>query len=123
MHGNTLYGEQRPNCIILDEIDGIDGRASIDALITIIKAPLKSAVATSGGGKNTSGRGGQKGDKSGDRGDHDGGAERGDKGGRGSKMSSNGLALTRPLICVCNDQFAPALRELRKVRLLSTHIA
>jgi chromosome transmission fidelity protein 18 len=80
MHGNTLYGEQRPNCIILDEIDGIDGRASIETLVNIVKAPLKSGSA-----------------------------------GKGKKSASHALALTRPLICVCNDQFAPALRELRKV--------
>ena len=26
------------------------------------------------------------------------------------------LSLIRPLICICNDQYAPALRELKKVR-------
>ena len=30
-------GPSRPNCIILDEIDGVDGRATIDALLAIIK--------------------------------------------------------------------------------------
>jgi len=30
-------GQSRPNCIILDEIDGVDGRATIDALLAIIK--------------------------------------------------------------------------------------
>ena len=54
----------RPNCIILDEIDGIDGRASIEALLAIVKAPLPRR-----------GAGGHQ-----------------------------ALALTRPLICICNDQ-------------------
>jgi hypothetical protein len=30
-----VFGDNKPNCIILDEIDGIDGRTSIDALIGI----------------------------------------------------------------------------------------
>lgn len=38
---STLDKDKRPNCLILDEIDGIDGRAPIDALIEIIKAPLR----------------------------------------------------------------------------------
>lgn len=74
-NGNSISGDKRPNCIILDEIDGIDGRGSIDALINIIKAPLGT--------------------------------------GKGKKASS-ALALTRPLICICNDLYSPQLRELRK---------
>jgi hypothetical protein len=35
---------------------------------------------------------------------------------KGKKESkSDVFALTRPLICICNDQYAPALRELRKI--------
>merc|ERR1712146_307281 len=41
MHGRTLDAERRPNCIIMDEIDGIDGRAGVDALLSIINCPLK----------------------------------------------------------------------------------
>lgn len=39
----------------------------------------------------------------------------GDAGGDGESGSSTGGAqpLTRPLICICNDQYAPALRDLR----------
>lgn len=32
-----------------------------------------------------------------------------------SSKSSGQFALTRPLICICNDQYAPALRELKKI--------
>lgn len=71
-------GESRPNCVILDEIDGVDGRAPIDALIAIIKAPLQSS-----GGVN------------------------------GKKNKKGTFAITRPVICICNDQYAPMLRELR----------
>lgn len=78
---STLDKDKRPNCVILDEIDGIDGRAPIDALIDIIKAPLKAE---------------KKGNKS------------------GNASKSGWLALTRPMICICNDLFSPQLRELRK---------
>lgn len=77
MHGNTVYGERLPNCIILDEIDGIDGKNSIDMLVKMIRAPLRMK--------------GQKG-----------------------KTQSSATPITRPLICICNDQYAPSLRELRK---------
>lgn len=77
----TLLAHARPNCVILDEIDGIDGsRNALDALTAIVKAPLKSGSAGSSKG--------------------------------GAKSS---FALTRPLICICNDQYAPALRDLIKL--------
>jgi len=74
MTGNTIDGDKKPNCIVLDEIDGIDGRATMDALLAIIKAPLRAP----------------------------------------KKARSGHIPLTRPLICICNNQFAPALRELRR---------
>lgn len=70
----------KPNLIILDEIDGIDGsRNSLDVLTNIIKQPLKSVKKD------------------------------------GKKASGSTFPLTRPLICICNDQYAPALRELIKL--------
>lgn len=76
----TLLAHSRPNCVILDEIDGIDGsRNALDVLVNIIKAPLKSAATAK------------------------------------QKGVAGVFALTRPLICICNDQYAPALRELIKL--------
>jgi chromosome transmission fidelity protein 18 len=71
-------GESKPNCVILDEIDGVDGRAPIDALIAIIRAPLQSGASSTG-----------------------------------KKKKKGTFAITRPVICICNDQYAPMLRELR----------
>jgi chromosome transmission fidelity protein 18 len=68
--------ENRPNCVILDEIDGMDGRGPIDALVSIIKTPLLDSKKKSNKGR---------------------------------------IALTRPLICICNDQYSPILKELRSV--------
>lgn len=70
--------ESRPNCLILDEIDGMDGRAPIDTLVTIIKTPLQSHDAMKKSGKGR-------------------------------------IVLTRPLICICNDQYSPILKDLRTV--------
>jgi chromosome transmission fidelity protein 18 len=85
MANNTLNsftesGESRPNCLILDEIDGMDGRGPIDALVSIIKTPLQFHDSTSK-----------------------------------KKVSKGRIALTRPLICICNDQYSPILKELRGV--------
>jgi chromosome transmission fidelity protein 18 len=77
--GGNVMGSNKPNCIILDEIDGMDGRQPIDALIAIAKTGLDS-------NKKTKKNGGKKGN----------------------------IILTRPIICICNDQFSPILRDLRK---------
>eukprot|EP00606_Chrysophyceae_sp_TOSAG23-5_P001360 GSChrysophyteH2.ASY1.ANO1.338.1 assembled CDS len=81
--GNTVTGDKRPNCLILDEIDGIDNRGSIDALTAIIRQPLKK------------------------------------KKGKVQGLPSK-FALTRPIIAICNDQFAPVLRDLRKYAQIFT---
>ncbi|XP_069699964.1 chromosome transmission fidelity protein 18 homolog isoform X2 [Periplaneta americana] len=70
----------RPNCLVLDEIDGAPA-ASIDVLIKFIQ------------GKDT-GRG------------------------RGKKKGRGGSVLKRPVICICNDVYVPALRALRQVALI-----
>ena len=100
MTANTIYGEKRPNCIILDEIDGIDNTATIDMIVNIINTPYvasstgtsaasaaqsaQSALNMVGGGKGGGGGGGG------------GVAKRGT--GKGA-----GTPLNRPIICICND--------------------
>jgi len=84
MQNNTIYGDAKPPCIILDEIDGVDSRAPIDFLVSLTKVPLDS------------GRGG-------------------DKSRRKKGAGDSGLfPITRPIICICNDQYVASLRELRK---------
>ncbi len=70
----ALGGDNRPNCLIVDEVDGAPAQA-VNYLIGLI-----------------SGGGGKKGKKKG------GGAQK----------------LQRPVICICNDLFVPALRPLRQ---------
>jgi chromosome transmission fidelity protein 18 len=78
MGNSTLDANKIPNCVILDEIDGIDNRTSIDALVTIAKRSLKS---NNKGGTSTKGH----------------------------------FAMTRPVICICNDHQSPMLKELKDI--------
>eukprot|EP00049_Salpingoeca_infusionum_P012366 m.226070 g.226070 ORF g.226070 m.226070 type:complete len:1004 (-) comp15163_c0_seq5:188-3199(-) len=71
----VIAGDRKPNCVILDEIDGAT-RAAITALIRIITADGKTA---------------------------------------GGRKKSGLKPLKRPIICICNDLQAPALRELRTI--------
>eukprot|EP00041_Stephanoeca_diplocostata_P006930 m.95929 g.95929 ORF g.95929 m.95929 type:complete len:1017 (-) comp16625_c0_seq2:77-3127(-) len=83
----VLSMENRPNCLVLDEIDGAT-KAAINVLITM----LKSSTA---GGKTAD--------------DADAAASK--------KKSKKNTLLRRPIICICNDIHAPALRALRKIAL------
>ncbi|XP_031619161.1 chromosome transmission fidelity protein 18 homolog [Contarinia nasturtii] len=90
MQTTLLDQEKRPNCIILDEIDGAP-LASIEFLLKFIndqtKEVKKSKAPT---------------DKAG-----------------GKKPKASGI-LRRPIICICNDIYAPSLRPLRQVAFIVT---
>lgn len=73
---SVLDNEKRPNCLILDEIDG----APLPAIEFLIKFCSGAAI--------TKARKGQK-----------------------AKVH----ILKRPIICICNDPYAPALRPLKQV--------
>lgn len=62
------------------QADGIDGKTGIKLLVDMIKAPLASAASKDGKGK------------------------------KGGDESSSVPPLTRPIICICNDLYAPQLR-------------
>lgn len=74
---SVLDREKRPNCIILDEVDGAP-QQSIDFLLRFISdtAPTKPAK-------------------------------------KGVKEPVS--ILKRPIICICNDLYTPALRQLRQI--------
>ena len=75
---NQNANDKRPNCLILDEIDGIHGPAAKFLLSRV------QAVQT----KKTK---------------------------KGKKEVG---PLMRPIICICNDPYVPALRELRTEALV-----
>ncbi|XP_053813966.1 chromosome transmission fidelity protein 18 homolog [Vidua chalybeata] len=79
---SVLGSHERPNCLIIDEIDGAPA-ASINVLLAIIQRK-------------------------------DGEGEVG----VGRRRRREGGLLLRPIICICNDQFVPALRPLRQQSFL-----
>ncbi|XP_071510650.1 chromosome transmission fidelity protein 18 homolog [Diadema antillarum] len=73
---SVLAPDQRPNCLVIDEIDGAP-QPAINCLINIIKA--------------------------------------GSDGNQGGKKKKAQPPLKRPIICICNDVYVPALRQLRQL--------
>jgi DNA polymerase III delta prime subunit len=116
MNGSTIsmIGEikNQPNCLILDEIDGIDSRSSIDALIGFIKQPLKKKKSNGSSSRFGGIRDGDNVD--GDENNNNNNKNKSNSNSNSNSNSSGKVALTRPMICICNDQFSPVLRELRK---------
>ncbi|MCO5602587.1 hypothetical protein L7F22_056721 [Adiantum nelumboides] len=91
----SVMGDLRPNCVVIDEIDGAlggaDGKGAIDALLKIAYA----------GVKELSGKVNEK---------DDGLAKK-----ASTKKTLTTATLSRPVICICNDPYAPALRQLRQM--------
>ncbi|XP_021267350.1 chromosome transmission fidelity protein 18 homolog [Numida meleagris] len=81
---SVLGAEEKPNCLIIDEIDGAP-TASITVLLNIINSKEPEGEAAAGGGR---------------------------------RRRREGSLLLRPVICICNDQYVPALRPLRQQAFL-----
>ncbi|XP_071617349.1 chromosome transmission fidelity protein 18 homolog [Heliangelus exortis] len=80
---SVLGANEKPNCLIIDEIDGAPA-ASINVLLSIVQRK-------------------------------DGEGEPGAR-----RRRQEGGLLLRPIICICNDQYVPALRPLRHQSFLLT---
>lgn len=68
---NTQKDYGKPNCLILDEIDGADAKGAIQALVEIVRAEIPPKTA-----------------------------------------KQKHPYMRRPIICICNHKYAPALRPL-----------
>eukprot|EP00981_Chlorochromonas_danica_P007614 scaffold1829_cov194-Ochromonas_danica.AAC.3 len=93
----------KPNCVIFDEMDGIENnKAQLSLLIEMIKAPLAASK---------SGRGDPMEEE-----DEEKGVEASSAGRRKRSPATNSslVPLTRPVICICNNLYAPALAGIRK---------
>ncbi|KAJ9154037.1 hypothetical protein P3X46_027415 [Hevea brasiliensis] len=90
---NSVMADSRPKCLVIDEIDGAlgDGKGAVDVILKMVSAERKS-----GTGKENATKGEQSGRPS-------------------SKKGRKTLSLSRPVICICNDLYAPVLRPLRQV--------
>lgn len=132
-------GGRRPACVIVDEIDGAaggpEGRSAVAALLRIVQATGgggggkkggrgKAAAAAAPSSKRGDGGGGDDSDDSDREGDDEAApasSSHRSKGGPSSKKGSSSSGpgrLLRPIIAICNDAFAPALRPLRSVALV-----
>ncbi|XP_026216490.1 chromosome transmission fidelity protein 18 homolog [Anabas testudineus] len=84
---SVLGANERPNCLIIDEIDGAPA-AAINILLTVLN--------------RKDGHGGEAGTES------------------AKKKKKKEPILLRPIICICNDLYVPALRPLRQQAFLLT---
>ena len=79
---SVLGSDPRPNCLIIDEIDGAPA-PSINFLVSLLQAKAEK-----------------------------------EEGGKKGKKKKKSLSMNRPVICICNDAFVPALRPLRTIALV-----
>ncbi|XP_069503370.1 chromosome transmission fidelity protein 18 homolog isoform X2 [Ambystoma mexicanum] len=82
---SVLGVNEKPNCLIIDEIDGAQAVA-INMLLSLVNRKDGKEVDTGAAPAPTAG---------------------------GKKKKKDGGLLLRPIICICNDQYAPSLRQLR----------
>ncbi|KAK4266311.1 hypothetical protein QN277_027254 [Acacia crassicarpa] len=89
---NSIMSDSRPQCLVMDEIDGAlsDGKGAVEVLLKMVSVEKKSDAGKENLVKERSGR-------------------------RSSKKGHKKASLSRPVICICNDLYAPALRPLRQV--------
>ncbi|PIA36193.1 hypothetical protein AQUCO_03400244v1 [Aquilegia coerulea] len=90
---NSVMSDGKPKCLVIDEIDGAlgEGKGAVEVILKMVAAEKKFEA--------VKGIGGQE----------------GEKGKVSSKKRRKTTSLSRPVICICNDLYAPALRPLRQV--------
>ncbi|TPX46634.1 hypothetical protein CcCBS67573_g10303 [Chytriomyces confervae] len=91
---------RKPNLVIIDEIDGASSAGGDDSFMELLVSLVNGT-----GGKGAAAA-------SGDTQDENGGLV--DKK-ASKKAASKNRILLRPIICICNDQYAPVLRPLRVI--------
>ncbi|GER42432.1 chromosome transmission fidelity factor, partial [Striga asiatica] len=86
---NSVIGDSKPKCLVIDEIDGAlgDGKGAVEILLQLVSAERKN----------------------------DTGKENVSQEGKSSRKKQRNSGLLRPVICICNDLYTPALRPLRQV--------
>ncbi|XP_026341275.1 chromosome transmission fidelity protein 18 homolog isoform X1 [Ursus maritimus] len=87
---SVLGAGGKPNCLVIDEIDGAPV-AAINVLLSILDRKGPQHAESGGPIVPTSG---------------------------GRRHRAEGGLLMRPIICICNDQFVPSLRQLRQQAFL-----
>nr|XP_023677782.1 chromosome transmission fidelity protein 18 homolog isoform X2 [Paramormyrops kingsleyae] len=86
---SVLGANERPNCLVIDEIDGAPS-AAINVLLAIMnRKETRDTEPVAGGGISSA-----------------------------LKKKKKESILMRPIICICNDLYVPALRQLRQQAFL-----
>ncbi|EXC20805.1 Chromosome transmission fidelity protein 18-like protein [Morus notabilis] len=90
---NSVTSDSRPKCLVIDEIDGAlgDGKGAVEVILKMVSDDKKSDTGKENAAKEENPQ------------------KISAKKGRKSKP------LSRPVICICNDLYAPVLRPLRQV--------
>ncbi|XP_077250788.1 P-loop containing nucleoside triphosphate hydrolases superfamily protein [Tasmannia lanceolata] len=96
---NSVMADSRPKCLVIDEIDGAlgEGKGAVEVILKMVAGDKKSVA-----GKNVD--------------------QESQPGMIASKRGRKVATLSRPVICICNDLFAPALRQLRQVAKVHTFV-
>ena len=115
----SVFGDQRPHCLIIDEIDGsFNGNSQdqglVQLLLKLIREPTKQAKKTSADDADEADEAGS--DVESEPVKERAGYARGSKAGRSVSTGT----LSRPIICICNNLYAPVLRPLRAAALVFT---
>lgn len=98
---NSVMADSKPKCLVIDEIDGSlgEGKGAVEVLLKMISSEKKPTL-----------------DK-----ENDGSIAQSVKATKKKGPKKTGR-LSRPVICICNDIFAPALRSLREVARVYTFV-
>lgn len=98
---NSVMADSKPKCLVIDEIDGAlgEGKGAVEVLLKMISSEKKATL-----------------DK-----ENDESITQSVKATR-KKGPKKTARLSRPVICICNDMFAPALRSLREVARVHTFV-
>ncbi|KAK6145853.1 hypothetical protein DH2020_019722 [Rehmannia glutinosa] len=90
---NSVIADSKPKCLVIDEIDGAlgDGKGAVEIILQLVSAERKNDT----GKENV--------------------AQEAHSGWKSSRKKQRNSVLLRPVICICNDLYAPALRPLRQV--------
>ena len=107
----AVIGDKRPSCVVIDEIDGAtggaEGKGAIAALLAIVNARRAGPASLATRKKEAEAE-----DDDDDANDANEGRDGNSKRARRKKGPG---PLLRPIVAVCNDPYAPALRPLREV--------
>ncbi|KAF9904497.1 hypothetical protein EC991_002657 [Linnemannia zychae] len=88
----SILGSDKPNMLIIDEIDGVSASGGEQSFIKLLVDIATVEIAAKEESSKAGGGGGRKSNK---------------------KFAKK--PLMRPIICICNDQYAPVLRPLRTI--------